>query len=314
VLLECDGIAPQIRRIDAQLPFTPRFDRFAAETLAEGVDGLAKLGSRRFLGKLRPEQPYDLVAPPKPVCRFEREVGEQRQALGRPHIGIVRFRSGTAKLRGSENAQFKRGNRQFRKKVSLGTAKVRLWNGGSSKYAHHPNNKTMNRPQPYRPPRRTAALAIAVGTVLLVLIGFLYVRRSDARMWTIGSGDTPRIIVGPFSATAPPKGWSADAFADSLAARLNVVGAVDATSRNKRERTADFVVEGDTRAEGNQMVVALRVRPANQRAAIWNATFWRSSLADPALPNDLAVAVADALNRKKPSAHDSAAHDPKEKQ
>ena len=114
----------------------------------------------------------------------------------------------------------------------------------------------------------------------------------------------PRVSVLPFRTEPRVQGWSEEALAESVAARLRGIWRSETrVAVGVPPGQADYVLEGEVRTEAGRTVIALRLKPVTMGAAEWTATFWRRDLADTNLPSDLAHAVAVALrpeNRPAP--------------
>jgi hypothetical protein len=141
--------------------------------------------------------------------------------------------------------------------------------------------------------RRAWTVGLAAGLVVVASVAVIARRR--APVWADFAGRGTRILVMPFDADPALSGWSGAALAESLAARLSAAPGLDAAAAAAQSGDADYLLEGDVAADSGRVVIALRLRPAGQRAAAWSATFWRRDLAEPTLVGDLARAVIEAL-------------------
>lgn len=131
-----------------------------------------------------------------------------------------------------------------------------------------------------------AAISLGVGALWL----------NYSRGFPDADGANIRVLVVPFTIAGTPPGWSGDSLAAALAERLAAVSKVQSMVSSGREAGADYVIEGDVWGEEFRFTVAVRVRRAGSRAALWSATFWRENLTDSTLATDLASAVVDAVN------------------
>lgn len=143
--------------------------------------------------------------------------------------------------------------------------------------------------------KRFPRLALAFGLTLIVAAGAVIVLRPGIAVWGSAEANAQRIVVLPFRTPPSLSHWSAEAFAESLAVQLRAIPALDARVGQGAAAEADYVLEGDVAGDSGRVAIALRLRPAGQRAASWSATFWRQDLADSTLAGDLARAVAEAL-------------------
>jgi hypothetical protein len=134
---------------------------------------------------------------------------------------------------------------------------------------------------------------VGLAAGLAVLASVAVIARRRAPVWADLEGT--RVLVVPFDADPAPSGWSGAALAESLAVRLSAAPGLDAAVAGNRSADADYLLEGDVAADSGRVVIALRLRPAGQRAATWSATFWRRDLTEPTLVGDLARSVIDAV-------------------
>jgi len=127
--------------------------------------------------------------------------------------------------------------------------------------------------------------------VMATAIGATYLRRDRVSATTAGM---PALIILPLEGKTVSRA-TRQALAESLAARLRSKLGVDAEVRPRSSNAADGVLEisVDSAVEGSS--VLLRLRPAGTHSSAWTATFWRRSLLEPGLADDLAVAVGEAL-------------------
>jgi hypothetical protein len=142
---------------------------------------------------------------------------------------------------------------------------------------------------------RKQLLLLAVGGAIAVAVATRTPLFRRTPTWPARPGSAKRVSVLPFRATVPAAGWSAPAFAESLAVRLNEDPAIDARVGPAPAGESDFTLEGDVDAKDGHAVIAIRLTGAGQRASSWSATFWRAKLTDAALAADLARRVREGL-------------------
>lgn len=142
------------------------------------------------------------------------------------------------------------------------------------------------------------SLRLALGATLIIVTSVVLIWRARGAGW----GDSPvkaqRVAVLPFSHSS--FSGSVAGLAESLAAQLRAIPALDARVGQGSVAEADYLLDGDVTGDNGRVAIALRLRPAGQRAASWTATFWRRTLADSTLSRDLARAVAEALSVSRP--------------
>lgn len=105
------------------------------------------------------------------------------------------------------------------------------------------------------------------------------------------------VAVEPFAiADSGPKNWDGGAFADSVAARLQLMNVVTvARHPDARKAGTDFALLGDVSSRNGRLVLGVRLWHGDDPAPAWTATFWRSDGPVSRLVDDVATGAAEAL-------------------
>jgi len=143
---------------------------------------------------------------------------------------------------------------------------------------------------------------IIVGTtVALVILALMTALgpwgRGEAERRSVAlSGSTVSISIERFAARdSTLRSWNSQAFANLLAAQLATVRGLEARVEGAGAET-DFILHGDVDRRDRRIVITARLGPADDdKSTVWTATYWRGDNPDPALADDIAAGVAEAV-------------------
>lgn len=120
-----------------------------------------------------------------------------------------------------------------------------------------------------------------------------------------GAPDAPvSVAIETFSIRdSVPPGWSVDAFADSLEARLSQAAGVRPSRPSLLGGDADITLRGDIGARPARVIVSAELRRRGESAPFWSSSYWRDadslSQAVEAVAGGVAEAVAADQARRR---------------
>jgi hypothetical protein len=140
--------------------------------------------------------------------------------------------------------------------------------------------------------RRSTLLAV----LLLAMLAAAWWTWRELARDTRGSAASASLAIEQFSgADSQAIRWSAETFADSLAARLAAVEGLSTRVISANASADGFSLNGDFRVSDGRLVLSTRLMHSGEDIPVWSGTFWRSENSLGNFVDDVAAGVAQAL-------------------
>lgn len=142
--------------------------------------------------------------------------------------------------------------------------------------------------------KRPQMLLVAGPILLAVLSGVVLLSR-DKRSVRSAAPVPATLAIEHFAAPDTTPGWDENGFADSLAKALHGLQGLRAeVSRNGR-LDSDFILRGTVRSSDSRFIIAIQLMHRSEATPVWTLTYWRTPTEVPALVQEMATGVAEAL-------------------